>query len=70
MIDNEEKGESSSHVEHAENSSDENVPHSYDEMSMANEQKGKDVGENGNSKLRDVTTIDEVHDNALHGNSR
>lgn len=68
MIDDEEKGDSSSHIEHAEDGSDDNISQSYDAQDMSNEQKGKDTPESGNSKLRDVTTIDQVHDKALNGN--
>jgi len=70
MIDEEEKGEGSSHVEHAADGLEDNTRRSYDAQDMAEEQKDKETAKSGTSKLRDVTTIDEVHDDDLSNGSR
>jgi len=70
MIDEEEKGDGSSHVEHAVDGLGNDSRHSSDAQEMPDEQKDKETTKSGTSKLRDVTTIDEVYDDALNGNSR
>ncbi|KAK5092572.1 SNF1-interacting protein [Exophiala xenobiotica] len=70
MIDEEEKGDGSSHIEHAVDGLGNDSRHSSDAQEMPDEQKDKETTKSGTSKLRDVTTIDEVYDDALDGNSR
>ena len=61
MIDDEEKGNSGSHVEDTDDSTGDNNAYMYDAQERSTEQRSRELSEGGNSKLRDVTTIDEIH---------